>query len=143
MLYSASARGFYSCDIHGDSIPRDAVDLTDEQYAELLAGQSAGRLIEPDANGFPALVDREILPPQVPVKVTMRQARLALLSAGLLDSVEVAINSLPEPPRTAARIEWDFSSEVFRHRDFVLMLGNTLGLDSEEMDELFITAATL
>lgn len=78
-----------------------------------------------------------------PAKVTMRQARLALLQAGLLSQVEDAINALPEPARPAARIEWDFSSEIFRDRDFVIMLGNTLGLDSEEMDNLFITASTL
>jgi hypothetical protein len=143
MLYSASARGFYSRDIHDDSIPLDAVNLTDDQYNALLAGQSTGKVIIPNSDGFPVLSDPVDLPPQIPVKVTMRQARLALLNAGLLDDVEAAINALPEPPRTAARIEWDFSSEVFRHRDFVLMLGNTLGLDSEEMDDLFITAATL
>lgn len=92
-------------------------------------------------------VESHLSPPSpvdvVPVSVTMRQARLALLQAGLLSQVEVAINALPEPPRTAARIEWDFSSEVYRDRDFVLMLGNTLGLTSEQMDDLFITAATL
>jgi hypothetical protein len=82
-------------------------------------------------------------PAIVPAKVTMRQARLALLAAGLLDDVEAAIDALPEPPRRAARIEWEFSSEVFRDRDFVLMLGQALGLDSEEMDALFIEAATL
>jgi hypothetical protein len=82
-------------------------------------------------------------PADVPQKVTMRQARLALLAAGLLDDVEAAIDALPEPPRRAARIEWEFSSEVFRDRDFVLMLGQALGLDSQEMDDLFITAATL
>ena len=143
MFYSPSRGGFYSSEVHGENIPSDAVAITDEQYLDLLAGQSAGKLIGPDANGFPALIDREILPPQVPVKVTMRQARLALLSAGLLDDVEDAINALPEPSRRAARIEWDFSSEVFRDRDFVTMLGTTLGLTDEEMDQLFITAATL
>lgn len=79
----------------------------------------------------------------VPQSVTMRQARLALLNAGLLDDVEAAINTLPEPPRTTVRIEWEFSSEVFRDRGFVLMLGQALGLNSEAMDDLFITAATL
>lgn len=86
-------------------------------------------------------ISSEVAP--VPYKVTMRQARLALLQAGLLSQVEYAINALPEPPRTAARIEWDFSSEVYRDRDFVLMLGSTLGLTSVQMDDLFITAATL
>lgn len=86
----------------------------------------------------------EIVPSVVvPESVTMRQARLALHAAGLLTQVEAAINALPEPSRTEARIEWDHSREVFRNRDFVLMLGASLGLTSEQMDELFITAATL
>lgn len=79
----------------------------------------------------------------VPASVTMRQARLSLHAAGLLSQVEAAIDALPEPPRTKARIEWDFSSEVLRDRDFVKMLGASLGLTSEQMDDLFITAATL
>lgn len=83
------------------------------------------------------------VPPQVPQRVTMRQARLALLGAGLLPQVEGAINALPEPPQTAARIEWDFSSEVFRDREFVNMLGAGLGLTSTQIDQLFITAASL
>ena len=143
MFYSASRGGFYILEIHGDNIPSDAVEITPDRHAELLAGQSSGKTIAADSEGYPTLIDREVLPPQVPQKVTMRQARLALLQAGLLPQVENAINALPEPPRTAARIEWDFSSEVFRDRDFVIMLGTTLGLDSEEMDNLFITAATL
>lgn len=81
--------------------------------------------------------------PQTPLRVTMRQARLALHAVGLLSQVEAAIDALPEPSRTEARIEWDFSSEVFRERDFVLMLGASLGLTSEQMDDLFITAAAL
>lgn len=79
----------------------------------------------------------------VPESVTMRQARLALLGAGILDQVLPAIDSLPEPPRSAAQIEWDYSSEVFRHREFVNMLGTALGLSQEDIDQLFITAATL
>lgn len=79
----------------------------------------------------------------VPASVTMRQARLALHAAGLLSQVEAAIDALPETPRTEARIEWDFSSEVFRDRDLVKMLGASLGLTSEQLDDLFITAATL
>lgn len=83
------------------------------------------------------------MPMVVPSSVTMRQARLALHATGLLSQVETAIDALPEPSRTEARIEWDFSSEVFRDRDFVKMLGASLGLTSEQMDDLFITAATL
>lgn len=79
----------------------------------------------------------------VPERVTMRQARLALHAAGLLTQVEAAIDTMPEPPRTAMRIEWDYSSEVHRNKPFVLQLGDVLGLDSAAMDNLFVTAATL
>ena len=138
MFYSAATGGFYL----SDSNSQELVEITSEEHSSLLAGQSTGMAIVPDNNGYPVLSEPAVVL-YVPVKVTMRQARLALLQAGLLSQVEDAINALPEPPRTAARIEWDFSSEVFRDREFVIMLGNTLGLDDEEMDSLFITAATL
>ena len=79
----------------------------------------------------------------VPNSVTMRQARLALHAAGLLAGVEAALDALPEPPRTSARIEWDYSSEVYRNKPFVVMLGQALDLTDEQIDDLFITAATL
>lgn len=41
-------------------IPPDAVEITDEQHAALLDGQTQGKRIEADADGFPALVE----PPQ-------------------------------------------------------------------------------
>ncbi len=46
-----------------------------------------------------------IPPPGIPQEVTMRQARLALLGAGLLGGVDAAIASLPSPTKgcSAAR----------------------------------------
>jgi len=79
----------------------------------------------------------------VPAVVTMRQARLALLGAGLLASVDAAIAALPEPGRSAARIEWEYSQEVHRARPFVQSLGAALELSTEQMDALFIAAAAL
>lgn len=81
--------------------------------------------------------------PIVPQVVTMRQARLALLSIGLLDQVEPAIDAMDEPARTISKIEWDYSSEVRRDKSFVNSLGSTLGLDSEAIDALFATAALI
>ena len=85
-------------------------------------------------------------PPQepriVPQSVTMRQARLALLSAGLLDDVESAIASLPSPQKEAARIEWEYSQEVLRHNGFVSQLSPILGLNDVDLDDLFLSAAS-
>lgn len=83
-------------------------------------------------------------PPVVPSAVTMRQARLALLGAGLLDDVDAAIAAIPDPvTRRAAQIEWEFSNEVQRHNAFTAMLGGGLGLTASQIDQLFIQAATL
>lgn len=79
----------------------------------------------------------------VPYAVTMRQARLALLQAGLLDDIDAAINSLPSPSKEAARIEWEYSQEVQRDKPLVLALAPALGLDESQLDALFIAAAAL
>lgn len=57
MLYAKSTGGFYDTAIHGDNIPADAVEITPEQHDSLLQGQSEGRLITADENGYPILVD--------------------------------------------------------------------------------------
>ena len=73
----------------------------------------------------------------------MRQARLALLGAGLLDDVGAAIAALPSPQKEAAKIEWEYSQEVQRHNGFVAQLGPVLGLDAAALDALFVAAVGL
>ena len=82
-------------------------------------------------------------PPVAPASVTMRQARLALLGAGLLDDVEAAIAALPSPQKEAARIEWEYSQEVQRHNGFVSVLAPALGMTEAQTDALLIAAAGL
>lgn len=79
----------------------------------------------------------------VPHSVTMRQARLALDHAGLLDQVDAAVAAMPGDAGRAARIEWEYSGEVQRNKPLVLALGPALGLDDAALDQLFIAAAKL
>lgn len=79
----------------------------------------------------------------VPYAVTMRQARLALSASGILSAVDAAINSLPEPQKTAALIEWEYSNEVQRFNGFVSQLAPALGMTEAELDALFIAAKAL
>ena len=88
-------------------------------------------------------IDESRIQPAIPAEVTMRQARLALLGAGKLAGVESAIASLPEPQRTAAQIEWEYSNALQRSNPFVAQLGAALGLDDAEIDALFVEAAKL
>lgn len=57
MFYSKSTGGFYDINIHGNNIPADAVEITPECHASLLAAQSIGQRIEADATGFPVAVE--------------------------------------------------------------------------------------
>ena len=78
-------------------------------------------------------------PPSIPRVVTMRQARLALLAAGLLDSVSTAIAAAG----TAAQIEWEYAQEVRRDSGLVPAMAGALGLTDAQIDALFMAASEL
>lgn len=79
----------------------------------------------------------------VPREVTMRQARQALILAGLDEAVEAAIDAIPGTAGKLARAEWNNSQVVQRSRPLVSQLGDAIGLTPKQIDDLFITAATL
>lgn len=79
----------------------------------------------------------------IPQVVTMRQARLALLSAGLLSAVDAAIDAQVEPLKSAARIEWDYATEVRRDWPTLAMLSAAAGFTEAQLDQLFTAAAQL
>lgn len=81
MFYAKSTGGFYSDEIHGGNIPADAVEVTSEQYAALLAGQADGKIIKADAEGFPVLAD----PPQPPPEQIEAQ-KVALVQSHMDDA---------------------------------------------------------
>lgn len=83
-------------------------------------------------------------PKQIDVSViTMRQARLALHDAGLLASVSAAIDAMPEPDKTKARIEWEYAGEVDKNSAWVASLAAALSLSDEQLTALFNGAALL
>lgn len=65
MFYSKSTGGFYSREIHGANMPADVVEITSEQHSALIEGQSNGKVITSDENGFPILIDPVITPEQI------------------------------------------------------------------------------
>ena len=81
--------------------------------------------------------------PEVPAIVSPRQARLALLSIGLLDAVEQALANIPGATGAAARIDWEYATEVRRDSPLIATLGPALGLSNAQIDDLFRMAATL
>jgi hypothetical protein len=102
-----------------------------EEYEEFLLSWIASYIPPPDK------------PTTIPQSITPRQARLALLGAGLLSQVESALQGLPEPDRTVALIEWEYATLIERGSAWIAGLGAALGLDAAQIDELFISAANL
>jgi len=83
-------------------------------------------------------------PEPVPARVTMRQARLALLAAGLLDDIDTVIATIPDSTqRRAAQIEWEYAQTVDRTSTFTQQMAAGLALSAEQLDTLFIEAAKL
>lgn len=81
--------------------------------------------------------------PFIPSSVTMRQARLALLGAGLLAGVDAAIAALPSPTKEAAAIEWEYALTVERNSALVATLAGALNLGASALDDLFTAASAL
>ena len=76
MFFSPAKLGFYVPSINGSAIPPDAVEITPAQHAALLAAQSAGKRIVPDANGCPVAQD-----PPPPTADQIAAARVAAVQA--------------------------------------------------------------
>ena len=86
-----------------------------------------------------AAAEAAIAAETVPAVVSARQARLALIGAGLLDAVETAVAGLS----AAHRVEWEYATEVHRDHALIADLATALDLTSAQVDDLFRAAALL
>ena len=75
---------------------------------------------------------------QVPQSITPLQAKLQLLKLGLLDEVETLVTG----DRTA-QLYWEYASIIERDNAVLLSMANSLGLTSEQVDDMFIEASKL
>lgn len=88
-----------------------------------------------------AINHSKIPKPQV---VTMRQAQLALLGAGLFDGIMPIINAIADPTeKQAALIEWTTAKEVQRTSTFLSKMQAALGKTDAEIDTLFEIASNI
>ena len=113
-------------------------------YIEAAPGdeQALGRYVLGEDGG--TWIALPAVPAPVPARVTMRQARLALLAVDLLDNVEAAIAAIPDATqRRAAQIEWEYAQTVDRNSSFTQQMAIGLALSAEQLDNLFTQAANL
>ena len=75
----------------------------------------------------------------VPERVSARQARLALIGAGLIGTVEAAIGGLSAYDQA----EWEYAAEIRRDHPLIASLGVALSLSEGDIDELFRIAGNI
>lgn len=100
---------------------------TEEEWTARLAEYSADPSVE-------------VIPPSV----TPRQIRQALVISGVsISSIEAAINSLPEPKKSLALIEWEYSTAFIRTNPLVSQIGLILSWNKAQLDDLWKLAGSL
>ena len=125
MLYSKSTSGFYSRDIHGDNIPSDAVDISVEEHAALLEGQSQGQIISADEEGNPILIDPPTAPSPI-LSCTPWQIRKKLNKEGLREAVEAYVAS--EQATQDEKDAWEFATEFREDNPLLVHAASMLGI---------------
>lgn len=128
MFYSKTTGGFYDSAIHGDAIPVDAVEITVEEHAALLEGQSQGQMIVADEDGRPVLL--------APAPETLERA---------IERTSIAITAhrdqLTQTGGFKVADKW-FHSDVFSRTQFLGLNGMganiPAGLKWKTMDGTFV-----
>lgn len=141
LFYSPRRGGFFAAEIHGE-VPPDAVPVSAERHAELLAGQSEGLRIVAGAQGEPVLLDPPPPGPEpVPEVVQLWQFRREVRARGWWDRMADAIGALPQPARADAE-EWiEYGTEARRSSPRLMALAQLMDLTAAGLDDAFRAAA--
>lgn len=106
--------------------------LTNLSYSEALALPNPKNIW---MDGSKVIVDTTPTK-NVPEYISAYQARIALTEAGLITSVENAVNA----QSGNLKIRWNWAGLLHRNHPDVLEIAQALGWTSEQLDDLFITA---
>jgi hypothetical protein len=83
------------------------------------------------------------MPPRVPREIANWRARAVLELSGLLPSVEAALATMDGPEAIVVRHAWQSGAPLARKGPTVSALAPALGLTEEQVDSMFIQAASL
>lgn len=131
--------GWYSDDIHAN-IPTPNIKVTDEQWQDALSINANcyenGKFIVKDLRTPEEIEAYE--KSLIPKTITLRQARLYLLSIELLDDLENIISQ-----NRAYQIEWEYANEIERESPLVTAMAQALILTSSDIDNMFTEASKI
>jgi len=79
----------------------------------------------------------------VPREVPTWRLRAVLAIQNLEQSVNDALDALPQPNQTVAKRAWDYGSDTLRDSQTVVFIQSVLSLTDEQVDDIFIAAQNL
>lgn len=135
--------GFY--DDLSISKPDEVVEVSEEQYLELLTNQAFRRW---DGKKVVEYTPPEATPAELRAQmppITKRQLRLTLVRNGIsLGQVEQSIAAMPEGlAKQEAEIEWRDASQFNRLHPTLLLVATALSLTTEQVDAMWEAALTV
>ncbi len=131
--------GWYDNSIH-KTIPTPNIEVSNEIWQDALSINANcyenGKFIVKDFRTLEEIAEYE--KSLIPKTITLRQARLYLLSIELLDDLENIINQ-----NRAYQIEWEYANNIERESALVKILGQVLNLDDTAIDNMFTEASKI
>lgn len=120
------------------SVPKDPANRFYSYVQEAIV---AGVVVEPEftQEEIVSLAEAE----RLSKTVSMKQARLALLNAGLLPQIDAAIASLTSPDKESVVIQWEYATSLHRSHAWVITLSTAIGLTEQQLDDLFTAAEAI
>ena len=131
--------GWYDKSIHSE-IPTPNIEVDEKVWQEALSINANcykdGEFIVKDFRTAEEIAEYE--KSLIPKTITLRQARLYLLSIGFLDDLENIISQ-----NRAYQIEWEYANQIERESPLVKILGQVLNLDDTAIDNMFMEASKI
>jgi hypothetical protein len=128
--------------IYGPADFAAAAADTPEQHVERvrsILGEDPVITLQALANGDPVQPPKPRVPPEIP----NWRAKAILSQMGMLEKIETAMESLPEPQRTIVTLAWNGDAKLARNGQTVIALAAALGLSSLQVDDLFVAAEAI
>lgn len=117
-------------------VPMDESSIEYQQYLQFLIG---GGTVEPSELFTP----EEEISLNTPLEVALWKLRFVLSQMNLEQAVSDALNSLPEPQKTAANYIWNYGNTIDRHSSTIMFLQQQLGLTDAQVNEIFIQSNSI
>ncbi len=162
LKFSQITQSFYDSELDYSAVPKDLVEISEEQHIQLLQKINSGCYVlkdltcsEPRPSEFHIWSKGKWIDKRTESEkrtdflntlkpLTRRQFKLALLDNDLLEKVESTIDTIPDLTlRKRMQIEYTESVEFQRQSESVIAMCEMLELCEDQVDQLWQYAMTL